>query len=118
MEGRLRVLPAGRPLPADAVAFIRDMPICAVGTCVVQWVDANQLAVIFGEEGGTRYQRVAYIRRTDGGEWTYKFDGGDDDGGASTSGGPADLATARIEMREVRRRQLFVDGRPVGGAIE
>ena len=30
----------------------------------------------------------------------------------------ADPATARIELREVRRRQLFVDGKPVGQPVE
>ena len=29
-----------------------------------------------------------------------------------------DMATARVEVRKVERRQLFIDGNPVGAAFE
>jgi hypothetical protein len=117
LESRLRVLPAGRPLPADAIDHIRGMPLCAVGTCVVQWIDDGRLAVIGRPDRGGGGTRAEFVRRDNSGEWSYDPNTAPDGIDDSAAARP-DLSTARIELREVRRRQMFVDGRPVGGVVE
>ena len=37
---------------------------------------------------------------------------------AATKPEPADLSKARLEIRAVERRQLYVDGKPVGEVFE
>jgi len=86
---------------------------CHTGRCLAAKIDDRRWLLV-GSFGNEPLQRVLIERQNDGSwaeveEWQQ----------APRSGTPAsDLGTARVEIREVRRRQLMVNGEPVGRAFE
>ena len=86
---------------------------CRLGDCVVALVEQDR-AVVAGllHDGGPIYSTV--IRRQPNGAWSAVP--------APEVAPPAapalDLRTVPVEVRTVERRQLFVDGKPVGEPFE
>ena len=117
LDRRLRVVPEGARLPAALRLAIARTPYCRVETCVVVIADPD-LAVVAGSLGKRETIQSQVLVRNRAGQWE-----GRDTTSAMIAPGPvpplrADLGTARVEVREVRRRILTVDGRAVGPAFE
>ena len=114
IDQRLRVIPAGRPMtPALNEALVtsfycRDMP------CVVTWIDDRRVVATGSSAPGTVVQ-TTHFQRDDAGAWHEDYDL--QRSSAPAPNPPADLSTATVELRTVTRKQLFVDGMPVGDAF-
>ena len=113
LPDRLRVLPDARMLTPPLRRAIAATRYCHTGRCLAAKIDDRRWLLV-GSFGNEPLQRVLIERQNDGSwaeveEWQQ----------APRSGTPAsDLGTARVEIREVRRRQLMVNGEPVGRAFE
>jgi len=113
LDDRLRVVPAMQSLTPDLRRVIAATRYCRTGRCVATRIDQRRWLLV-GSFGKEPLQRVLIERQTDGSwseveEWQ----------AIPRPQTPlADLGTAVVEVREVPRRQLFVDGQPVGRAFE
>lgn len=110
---RLRVVPAGRVLPAEAMAAIGDIYMCKRATaCAAVWLDDDRIGVLAQYEADPD---IAFemLSRDERGQWVQ---------GERTRGTEPDkaidLMKARIEVQTVARRQINVDGKRVGADFE
>ncbi|MEO6581736.1 MAG: DUF4153 domain-containing protein, partial [Sphingomicrobium sp.] len=110
---RLRVIPEGSALPPDLMSSIAATRYCRVGPCVVTLVD-NRRAVIAGPLIKDDTVESAVLERDAKGVWSQDIHSRFV---AKPSFRP-NVGTAPVELRTVERRQLFVDGKPVGEAFE
>ncbi len=104
---RLRVLPVGRTLPAEAMAEIDTLDACRRGQCVAVWIDEDRIAVM-GQEFAGQWANTRFVQRDSRGEWSER---NRRRGAAEVEFG--DLATARIEVKERVQRVITVNGREV-----
>ena len=120
LDQYLRVVPVGAmlsPAQRDAVAAT---PLCRIETCVVTMVDARTglIAGRSNQKGNVIIQKIALDEK---GVWSNDYAANDlvmIDGSPAPVGRPSDLATAPVEVRTIQRRQLFIDGKPIGGTFE
>jgi len=113
LNSRLRILPEGSALPAGLGKSIAATRYCRVGPCVVTLVD-DRRAVIAGPVIKDDTVESAVLQRNDKGVWSQDIH-------SRFIAKPPfrpDLATAPVEVRTVERRQLYIDGKPVGAAFE
>jgi hypothetical protein len=113
LSSRLRVLPEGSALPPGLGQSIAQTRYCRVGPCVVTLVD-DWRAVIAGPLLKDDDVESALIERDNKGVWSQDIHG-------SYVAKPPfrpNLVTAPVEVRTVERRQLYIDGKPVGEAFE
>ena len=120
LDRYLRILPKGAvltPAQRDAVAAT---PICRIETCVVMLVN-DRTGKVVGRTTKKGNLTIQEITMDEKGKWTNDFLGETimpretvKDGDSPRS----DLATATIELRKVERRQLYIDGKPVGEPFE
>ncbi len=110
---RLRVVPDGVVLPTDLRSSIAATRYCRVGPCVVTLVD-NRRAVIAGALIKNDTVESAVLERDAKGVWSQDIHS------RFVAKPPfrPNLSTAPVELRNVERRQLYVDGKPVGDAFE
>ena len=119
LDRYLRVVPQSAvllPQLRDAVAGTR---LCLDSACVVTLID-DQTAVIVGRSADTSvisFQKAVRDKESWATEMIYS-DHVFGDRTPGTAQPSVDLATAPVEVRSVQRRQLFIDGKPVGGAFE
>ena len=106
------IRPAGRAVPDAAVRVIRQMGLCGAGTCLVQWIDDERFVLVSGREEGDYPLVVLFTSAEDGAQWSSNYL----NSGASQLTG--DLEAVRIEARPVSRRQVYVNGQPVGDEFE
>ncbi|MEG3154880.1 DUF4153 domain-containing protein [Sphingomonas sp. RB1R13] len=117
----LRMVPATRPAPPalrDAIAqskFCRDQPCAAI------WVDDQRVLIAGERRQDIGLSQSTFILRKEG-NWE---DMGDymappvlTTPGQSQPEHAVNVATAPIDLRTVQRRQLVVDGKPVGEPFE
>ena len=126
LRGFLRIVPEGAavsPELRDAIAATR---FCRTDPCALLMID-DRRAIIAGHwrgEEAIQSQRLAVLRN---GKWSEASNlvepvippvpvAGQPNPAAGT--GAPDLATAPVELRTVERRQLHIDGKPVGDAFE
>lgn len=110
---RLRVVPEGSALPPDLLSAIAATRYCRVGPCVVTLVD-DRRAVIAGPLIKDDTVETALLERNSKGAWSQDIP-------TPVVAKPPfrpNLATAPIEVRKIERRQLFIDGKPVGQPFE
>lgn len=110
---RLRVAPEGSTLPPDLLGSIAGTRYCRVGPCVVTLVDERR-AVIAGPLIKDDTVESALLERNSKGVWMQDIH-------SQYVAKPPfrpNLGTAPVELRTVERRQLFIDGQPVGQAFE
>ena len=116
-----RVLPEGAKLTPAQREAVASTPLCRVDACVVALLD-ERIGLVAGRTIRTGNIVLHRIERGDRGIWTHDYvDAFPTDLAARTRpdapSGP-DMATATIEIRPVLRRQLHIDGKPVGSAFE
>ncbi|PAL23619.1 DUF4153 domain-containing protein [Sphingopyxis sp. GW247-27LB] len=111
IEERVRVLPAGQTLPAELYALFDRRASCRASMCVAYVLADGRIAQV-SSISDVRF----FARNAKSGEW-------EEDYGAvrvaqERRAPSADLETATVEVRPVTRRQVFVDGQPMGDAFE
>jgi len=113
LEARLRVVPAGSTLPAGLRESIAATRYCRVGPCVVTVVDERR-AVIAGALIKDDNVETALLMPNTKGIWQQDIH-------SRFIAKPPfrpDVSRVPVELRTVERRQLFIDGKPVGDALE
>ena len=113
LDQRLRVLPAGSPLDPALRTAIAATRYCRSGPCVATMIDDRRWLLV-GAFGKEPLQRILIARQADG-SWSEVELRGEAFPRATAA---PDLASARVEVRTVTRRQLTVNGRPVGEPFE
>ncbi len=113
LGSRLRIIPEGSPIPDELRNSIAATRYCRVGPCVVTLVDERR-AVIAGPLIKDDNVESALLERNDKGVWMQDIHS---EFVAKPPFRP-NMATAPVELRTVERKQLYVDGKPVGAAFE
>jgi hypothetical protein len=113
---RLRIVPAGRTFPPEAMAVLSASPSCATGRCAVLAVDANRWAVLNQADNSEAYPSVDMMIRDAGGRWSF----GDRLAreGAGETRNSLDLSTTEIRVGTRRQREIIVNGRSVRDIAE
>jgi len=111
IEERVRVLPAGAVLPPEFYTAIGKESACRTSACAV-YVLGESGVVLIARGSDPRF----FVAGPKPGEWRETYDM--THGAAQPQKTDPDLETATIELRPVARRQLFVDGKPVGDPFE
>ena len=117
LEGSLRVVPQAVPVPAALRVALAQSPACQFGPCTLVWQPAATEAVAIGFPCERCDPNVTRVTRDAAGGWRVIADPGPGIP-AGTSRNPAEqqraVAAGKVEVRAVQRRQVFVDGQPVG----
>jgi len=113
VERNLRVVPEGSPVPQGLREVVLRDQFCRAGPCVLTLAAPDKAILVGSPRAGTSVSSL-HIRRSANGEWMER-----DMFATSTDvpPPPADLR-GKVEIRSVERRQLFVDGKPVGDVFE
>ncbi|MDQ3077428.1 MAG: DUF4153 domain-containing protein [Pseudomonadota bacterium] len=113
LDRRLRVLPGGAALPQGLREEVAATRHCRLGDCAVVLVDESR-AVVAGKlhEGDRLHATV--LRLQPSGSWSAV----PPPQVAPPATSAPDLRTAPVEVRTVERRQLHIDGTPVGEPFE
>ncbi len=116
LDTKMRVVPAGRTLPQDLRLEIAKSSYCGEWPCVVAVVD-DQTVIVAGQkfkDGSVTSDTITRLK----GEWSmfHAFDPQEAD--RQKARFSPDIARAPVEIRTVGRKQLFIDGKPVGDAFE
>ena len=116
----LRVLPAGAMVSPDLREAIGGTPYCRDAPCVLVMAD-DRTAIVTGRWSRQQDMSSQRLVLDPGGKWVESSNSAaipvQPVASAPKVPGP-DLATAPVELRAVQRRQLYIDGKPVGEAFE
>lgn len=112
IKDKVRVLPAGTVLPPEAYAALDTRGECKAAPCVVYRLDAERIVVI--SRGNTI---GLFARDPKTAVWKEDYEAFRP-GSASAGLTDGELERAAVEVRTVTRRQVFVDGKPVGDDFE
>ena len=111
---RLRVMPAERALPAEALDRIAGSYMCSrAKACVAIWLSDTRIGVLGQNEPGESLN-FDFVTRNDAGQWVQ----GDWAKPAPAKKAAVDLSTARIEVETVQQRRVLVNGVPESGTFE
>jgi hypothetical protein len=121
----LRVVPQGSTVPPGLRDAIGASRFCRTDPCVLMVIDARN-AVLAGHWRGDDALQSQRLTLGSNGLWSELFGVPVPIVARPVAGKPnpdaakhePDLATAQIELRTVERRQLHIDGKPVGEAFE
>lgn len=111
---RLRVVPADRGLPAEAIDRIAGSYMCSrAKACVAVWLDDRRLGVL-GQNVPGESLNFDLVTQDDAGRWIV---------GERAEASPhhrpeLDLSKARIEIETVQQRRITVDGVPQSGSFD
>lgn len=112
IRDKVRVLPAGQVLPPEAYAALDTRGQCKTAPCAAYVLGPDRIVV-----AGRGNNVVLFARDAKTGAWAEDYAAFR--GGAIAAGLTIDeLEKAVIEVRPVQRRQLFVDGKPLGEDFE
>ncbi len=113
LGSRLRIVPEGAALPIGLRESIAATRYCRVGPCVVTVVDERR-AVIAGPLIKDDNVETALLMPDAKGIWQQEIDS------RFTAKPPfrPDVSRVPVELRTVERRQLHIDGKPVGEPFE
>jgi hypothetical protein len=107
----LRVVPEGTRLPNDLRVVVDRSRFCRDAPCVLTMIAADK-AILIGRIRGRSPVETMHVFRNKDGIWSQQ-----DLTQQEPDSSKADLA-GHVEIRSVQRRQLFVDGKPVGTVFE
>lgn len=113
IEEKVRVFPAGQPLPAELYALLDRRSFCRTAPCIVQWVGDSRVAVV---SHPAMLSYFAIDPKTKA--WSDYYEGSDPAGEKRPELTVDDVEKGAVEVRTVTRRQIFVNGKPVGGDFE
>jgi hypothetical protein len=113
IEEKVRVFPATRPLPAELYALLDERSLCRTAPCIAQWVGDGRVAVV--SNGGMLFHfAIDPATKT----WNDYYGGSDPVEQKRRELTADDVEKGTVEVRTVTRRQIFVNGKPVGGDFE
>jgi hypothetical protein len=122
LAANVRILPAPAPLPESLALALGGQSVCAAGPCTLFWSPGSAEAVAVGFGCATCAAEVVRLSQTREGTWESvdPHQGRDPDAMTAQAGKSQRQAAAagRVELRSVTRRQVYVDGKPVGSAFE
>lgn len=113
---RMRVLPAGASLPPELRIAVAHTRYCRISRCVVVIAGPDR-TILAGALIPKEPIETTILARDEKGKWDVDYS----PSGASIARPvvPApDLGAAPVEIRNVQRRMLYIDGKPVGQAFE
>lgn len=111
---RLRVIPADRPLPAEARERVAGTYMCSrAKACVAVWLGAERIGVLGQNEPGEAVN-FDFVSRNKDGRWVQ----GDMGREARSAQPDGDLSTATVTVETVEQRRILVNGVPESGAFE
>lgn len=112
IRDKVRVLPAGQVLPPEAYAALDTRGQCKTAPCAAYVLGPDRIVV-----AGRGNHVVLFARDAKTGAWAEDYAAFR--GGAIAAGLTIDrVENGVIEVRPVQRRQLFVDGKPLGEDFE
>jgi hypothetical protein len=113
LDTRLRIVPEGAAIADDLRKSIASTRYCRVAPCVVSLVDETR-AVIAGALIKDGTVESAVLHRDEKGFWSQDIHS------RFVTKPPfrPDIVKAPVELRTVERKQLYIDGKPVGEAFE
>jgi len=121
LDQRLRVIPQGTALSPALLDAIAATEICDDDPCVLVMTGAGS-AILAGYHQGGEVPGSLYLTAEQGGRWNHHYDvpkgAGPKERNANAGKNKVDLRTSTVELRPVQRRQLYIDGRPVGYPVE
>jgi hypothetical protein len=122
LAAAIRTVPAGVAVPTALREAIATQIGCSVGDCVLFWRPGEPRAVAVGFSSDVSPAQVAVFQLQEG-RWLAGYAPSDtvQPGANDRSAVEAQqraVAAGRVEIRPVTRRQVHVDGRPVGGVFE
>lgn len=107
----LRIEPVGHALPDSLRQLISRQYGCHEGrTCLLQFADEKTALLVYRLHPQAPVNRETYHLESNG-NWTTGS-------AAQQKFAMADPSNAKVEVRTIERRQLFVDGQPVGEPFE
>jgi hypothetical protein len=111
---RLRVIPADRPLPAEALERVSGSYMCSrAKACVAVWLHDKRIGVL-GQNVSGESLNFDFVTQNDAGQWVQ----GDWAKQPPAKKPDVDLSKARIEVETVQQRRILVDGVPESGTFE
>jgi hypothetical protein len=120
----IRVVPEPVPLPDDLRTALATGSICASNECTLFWQSGAKEAIAVGFGCPQCLASVTRLVRGPKGEWVPLASDIAALARPNGSSGPSEaeaqrraLAAGRVELREVVRRQVYLDGQPVSGAF-
>ncbi|MBO9694626.1 MAG: DUF4153 domain-containing protein [Sphingopyxis sp.] len=113
IEEKVRVFPAARTLPPELYALLDQRSLCRTAPCIAQWVGDGRVAVV--SNGGMLFH-FAIDPATK--KWNDYYGGSDPAEQKRRELSADDVEKGAVEVRTVTRRQIFVNGKPVGGDFE
>lgn len=112
IEEKVRVLPAGHVLAPEAYAAVDARGQCRIGPCAAYVLGDTRIVVI-----GRGNNVALFARDAKTGKWAEDYEAFR--GGGAHPGLTIDrVEKGMIEVRPVTRRQIFVDGKPLGEDFE
>lgn len=112
IRDKVRVLPAGQALDADAYKAIEDRGQCRTAPCAAYILGTDRMVVI-----GRGNNVVLFARDAKTKSWQENYQGFS--AGAVAEGPTSEeVEKGVIEVRPVARRQVFVNGKPLGEDFE
>ena len=116
IEKYLRVFPEGAQIPDGLRQVVARSRFCRERPCVLTIVDERRALLADAPEMGE--PQTLRIGLRSNGEWNEYDNWNTLDAPVATTGPKPDVAKGKVELREVKRRQLFIDGKPVGDVFE
>lgn len=112
IRDKVRILPAGQALDVDAYKAIEDRGQCRTAPCAAYVLGADRMVVI-----GRGNNVVLFARDAKTKSWQENYQGFS---AGAVAEGPTneEVETGVIEVRPVARRQVFVNGKPLGEDFE
>lgn len=114
LKEKLRLSPGRGALPDDIYTWIENRGLCRTSPCAAYQLDPQRIAVLSQNyDDVTLFRLNDRLARWEGDERA--FDGPDRSNTQLTA---EDFETGRVEVRTRTRRQLYINGKPVGRDFE
>ena len=111
---RLRVIPADRALPAEALERVSGTYMCSrAEACVAVWLGADRIGVL-GQNAPGDPTNFDFVSRNKDGRWVQ----GDRGRAVPPARAKADLSKALVTIETVEQRRILIDGVPESGTFE
>lgn len=118
LAANLRVVPLPAPVPAALRLAIAQSNACNLGPCTLLWRAGEREAVALGSPCERCDPGITRVTMDANGAWQVVPNPGFDIVSVGPGVEPAEqrkaIATGQVELRTVQRRQVFVNGKPVG----